>query len=391
MIKSMVLMSYVIAFCVFGATLQVRSQINLRNFLIHRIAAQQVEKDSFYYAGMFPSYRYYAAFPGSPKSDNNIFFTALICYTLRELKPELPDSLQQVIDEMLFRAQQAYPFFQRSQYPLSYNFWPVHPPVVFPNAILLKPFRYINALPDDADDASMIWMALHPPDSVIQAYHTYMAQFANTIHRQIRNTYPRYKHLPFYNTWFGKKMPVDVDFCVLCNILSLFYTYQIPFNQHDSASIQWLEDMISYRKYLLDAAYISPHYARPPVLIYHAARLWHIAHPEWMKPYLGQLQEDAEYCLRYTSCVMDSVMLSTALVRLGKKPTFQIHMDPDKIYRIEKDPCSVFFEAGFYAMLRNPFKRWFTPLSFIKYYFSCPAYEDALILEYLIALNQANT
>ncbi|WP_143103995.1 hypothetical protein [Thermoflavifilum thermophilum] len=333
---------------------------------------------------MFTSFRYYAAFPHRPKQDNNIFFTAITCYTLRQVRAELPDSLQPVADSILLRAQHAYAFYQKPQHPLTYNFWPVDPPEVFPNSFLLKPFRYINALSDDADDASMIWLAMHPPDSVMKAYHAYLTEYANTMHHQIRNTYKKYKHLPFYNTWFGEKMPVDVDFCVLCNVLTLLYSYHISFNRYDSASMKWLEDMLQERKYILDAAYISPHYARPPVLIYHAARLWHIAHPEWMKPYIKQLQMDAIRCLQHTNCAMDSIILYTSLMRLGTKPEVMMQIDANRVEEIEQQSCAIFFEAGFYAMLRNPFKRWFTPLSFIKYYFSSPAYVDALLLEYIM-------
>ena len=368
-----------------AAGMVAHAQSSIISFLLHRIASYQNMSDSFYRAGMFPSYRYYAAFPHAPKQDNNIFFTALTCYTLRQLKPKLADSLQPIVDTILQRAQPAFAGYQKPQHPLTFNFWPVNPPVVFPNAMLLKPFRYVNALPDDADDASMIWLALHPPDSVVKAYHDYMAGYANTSIRRIRNTYRAYRLLPFYNTWFGKKMPVDVDFCVLCNILTLFYTYHIPLNQYDSASIRWLNDMIKNKKYLSDAAYISPHYARPPVLIYHVARLWQIAHPAWMQPYIQQLQQDARYCLQLSSCTMDSIILSTSLMRLGFKPGMMISIDSKNIQDIEHQPCAIFFEAGFYAMLRNPFKRWFTPLSFIKYYFSCPAYIDALLLEYILA------
>ncbi|PJJ76327.1 hypothetical protein BXY57_1937 [Thermoflavifilum aggregans] len=360
------------------------AQSDLVSFLLRRIASRQMMYDSFYHTGMFPSYRFYAPFPGKPKHDNNIFFTALTCYTIRQLKPWLPDSLHPVADSILQRAASAYPFYQKPQHPLTYNFWPINPPEVFPNSVLLKPFRYINALPDDADDASMIWLALHPPDSIILAYHAYMAQYANTIHQPIRNTYRTYKHLPFYSTWFGKKMPVDVDFCVLCNVLTLFYSYRIPLNKYDSASIRWLNEMIGSRRYLSDAAYISPHYARPPVLIYHAARLWQTAHPEWMKPYIKQLQTDAIRCLQHTNCAMDSIILYTSLMRLGAKPEVMMQIDPDRIEAIEQQPCAIFFEAGFYAMLRNPFKRWFIPLGFIKYYFSSPAYVDALLLEYIL-------
>jgi len=171
-----------------AAGMVAHAQSSIISFLLHRIASYQNMSDSFYRAGMFPSYRYYAAFPHAPKQDNNIFFTALTCYTLRQLKPKLADSLQPIVDTILQRAQPAFAGYQKPQHPLTFNFWPVNPPVVFPNAMLLKPFRYVNALPDDADDASMIWLALHPPDSVVES----LSRLHGRICQYIHSSYSKY-------------------------------------------------------------------------------------------------------------------------------------------------------------------------------------------------------
>lgn len=61
--------------------LSAQSQYSTKRYteLLQSIARTQVVKSGFYYSGMFPSYRVYAAFPHPAKPDNNIFFYSFDC------------------------------------------------------------------------------------------------------------------------------------------------------------------------------------------------------------------------------------------------------------------------------------------------------------------------
>src|SRR5580704_11992981 len=57
--------------------------------LLGRLAAAQMRHDGMFLAGTFPTLRSWAATPGDLKTDNSIFFTGLIVFTLRNLEPYL--------------------------------------------------------------------------------------------------------------------------------------------------------------------------------------------------------------------------------------------------------------------------------------------------------------
>jgi len=61
----------------------------LINELIKDIAASQVKTNGEFYAGMFPSFRECGGAPHNYQPDNNIFFTAITAFTLRNLLPHL--------------------------------------------------------------------------------------------------------------------------------------------------------------------------------------------------------------------------------------------------------------------------------------------------------------
>ena len=57
--------------------------------ILQKIKFEQSTADtSFFPKGIFPVYRQYDANKKSVKADDNIFFNALICYTLKKLYPK---------------------------------------------------------------------------------------------------------------------------------------------------------------------------------------------------------------------------------------------------------------------------------------------------------------
>ena len=147
----------------------------------------------------------------------------------------------------------------------------------------------------------------------------------------------------------------------------------------DSASISvLLRDLVVRGRLLNDAAYASPHYARPPVVIYHYARLMSVCPAlDSIKPLLiGQ----ALAALK-TATGLDRVLLSTALLRLGV-PASQV---PSVTVDLrDEDARFVFFIASFSDYFRNPFRRIFLHTPLLLYEFRCQAYNRFLLLEYLL-------
>lgn len=344
--------------------------------MLQEIAAEQVAADSFYYTGMFPSHRYYGHPNGKMKHDNNVFFTGLIALTLGELQPHFsgPDSLR--CRQVRTLAAASFPRFRHKSGRGTYNFWRTDPSMVFPNSGFLNLFKKWHSLPDDIDDTSILLMAMDADTATARATKALMEQHANTVRYGIRNTFKKYRHIPAYSTWFGKSMPIDFDACVLANTLYFMHHYGMADSRFDTATVQLLEAFIRNREYMTHPAYISPHYARSPVLIYHFARLIGKYPIPELAQHRAQLVADAQALLAGASDDMDRVILSTSLLWLGANaPVIDLA-------KVKTDGDFVFFVAGFNSLLPDVGKKTFSGYHLISYYYRCPAYNKVLLLQH---------
>lgn len=350
--------------------------------LLNKLQQMQVSADSFYFSGTFSTYRRYGA-SERLKPDNAIFFTGLIAFTLKELKPYLNDEEKIICDSIIARAARAYPYFRNTDGRPTFNFWRANPPLVFPNSWFLNHFNKTQQLPDDLDDTVILWLSMNTPDSLAYMVKALMALHANGENNYVKSSYKKYRNVPAYSTWFGKKMPIDFDFCVLCNVLYFAHAFQLPLNEHDSASVDLLRSMIVHKEYLKNPAFISPHYGRTPLLLYHIARLlsrFSIPALDSLKP---QLLADAMQTFHHSGNWLDSVLLSTAVFRLGGGKL--AITPPDSGYFYANN--ATFFVASFSAILPRFWKKMLLNNQLIKYYYFCPAYRYTLYLENRVLLN----
>src|ERR1051325_7449517 len=101
-----------------------RKDAALIDSLIKDIASMQVKKDGEFYTGMFPSFRECGGAPHNYQPDNNIFFTAIAAFTLRNFLPYLHGDNKKTVEEIISNASTAYPYYKDQYgYPY-YNFWP---------------------------------------------------------------------------------------------------------------------------------------------------------------------------------------------------------------------------------------------------------------------------
>lgn len=354
-------------------TLQVNGQASR---LLREIAAEQIAEDSFYYAGMFKSYRYYGNLNGKMKEDNNVFFTGLIAFTLTELQNRFHGEDSLLCQQILRNARSSFRHFRNAR-RATYNFWKTNPGIVFPNSRFLGLFKKWHTLPDDIDDTVILLMGMEASDSMAHAVKLLMEQHANTTRYRIRNTFPKYRHIPAYSTWFGRSMPIDFDFCVLTNALYFSHAYGMANGRSDSASVALLDSFIRHREYVTHPNYISPHYGRTPVLIYHIARLMGAFPIASLERHRGQLISDARAALLLAQDPMDKVILSTALIWLGG-------VGPEELSLKDAGGDFVFFKAGFNSLLPDPYKKMFSGYHVVTYYYQCPAYNKLLMLQYLM-------
>ncbi|GAC1443259.1 MAG: hypothetical protein NVSMB63_12130 [Sediminibacterium sp.] len=351
--------------------------------LLQRITQLQAATNTVFPKGLFPSYRTYALNKDRQKADINIFFTGLIAFTLRDIESQLTPAQQQTAASIIANTLPVYDKFHNRKGRPTYNFWPTDTPMIFPNGGWLNRFDKGHALPDDLDDTAIMLLALAADTTTVQQAHLVMQEFTNNGRKKVKNTFKDYRQIGAYSTWFGKKMPVDFDVCVLTNVLYMVQTYQLPWTKADSASIYLITKVLQERKHISSAAYVAPHYNRLPVILYHLSRLMTASPIPALEAYRPQLIEDARQALEQSNNFIDKVILSTSLLRWGvAPPVVEIHKVTD-LHALVEDESFSFFIANIASMLPDPLKQWIGEIGGGKFYYFCPAYNNLLVLEYL--------
>jgi hypothetical protein len=365
--------------------------------LIDRIGAQQVTRDGFYFHGAFPTLRAWAATPANLKADNSIFFTGLIVFTLHQLEPYLQGEERVLCDSIVQRGIRSYVHYRNRKGGPSYNFWPSDRAVFFPNSTLLDHFKDSKQITDDLDDTGILYLGSGTPDSTARRLKVMMGAHANGHTeaeargqtgegapgpvKRITNSYRATRDLPAYSAWFGVKTPIEFDAGVFANVLYWIYACGLTTDVHDSASVLFLRYILAKRKYWTDAAYASSYYPRTPVLIYHLARLLGRFPLDTLMSFKPRLEADARKALKASQDGMDRVILATSLIRLGDStdlPDFSATVED-----VEQDPF-VFYIANISCLFPNPIRRIFLHNPLCIFHFYAPAYNDALLLEYLV-------
>ncbi|WP_338868171.1 hypothetical protein WBJ53_16825 [Spirosoma sp. SC4-14] len=343
--------------------------LNLDDIIL-RIASLQEE------TGLFPSFR------SNPlifyrRADTNVFFTAITVFTLQSLRHEVSPVSRQRIDQITERARAAYSLFRNKDGLDTYNFWPTRPSRHFPNGYIFRHFEHFR-IPDDIDDTAMVYLTTNPSADVLLWLKTKLAQHANGSQRQrIRNTFPAYRHLTAYSTWFGKHMGVDFDACALSNILYCIFTYNLPHNQHDTDSLFYLRSIVESGQYRREPFRCAPHYARPSLIVYHLARLMSRFQIEALEPIKAILLADARDLIATISNRVEQILLATALGWLGA-PMPAIDID-----NIEQDFSTFhFFIAGLLTAYEHPVLRQFADKPLVHMRWQCEAHCWALVAEY---------
>ncbi|WP_080054086.1 hypothetical protein [Spirosoma aerolatum] len=342
------------------------------DFIIRRIASLQDDD------GLFPAIRRNDQL-GYRRPDTNVFFTAITVFTLQYLRQNVSPTSQSLIDQMIERARRAYPIFRNKDGLNTYNFWPTQPSRHFPNGYLFRRFEHFR-IPDDIDDTAMVYLTSEPSSADTLWLKDKLSQHANGSQRhQIRNTFPDYRHLRAYSTWFGKNMGVDFDACALSNMLYCIYRYNLPLNQHDADSLYYLRSIVETGRYRSEPFQCAPHYARTSLIVYHIVRLM-AAFPI---PDLAFIRErliaDAYQELGQATNTVEQCMLATALQRLGEsRPSILLDT-------IESDVKTFhFFIAGLLTAYQQPWLRRFADRSIVQMRWHCEAHSWALVAEYLM-------
>lgn len=373
-----------VVFCLQGSYSVFAQKDSAQVWLLNHIQLEQASAFPVFPRGSMPAYRRYAWNRQTEKADVNPFFTALVDFTLQGIEMDLSPELQQQIQKIRANCKMLYPKFANRSGRPTFNYWPTDTPQIFPNGGWLNWFNSTQALPDDMDDTVMILLALQAPDSIAKSVHQIMAGYANGRKKSIKNTYASLQHLPAYSTWFGNKMPVDFDICVLSNILYFVQQYQLPWQLADSASLEWMLKVIEDDKYITEPAFVSPHYQRTPVILYHLSRLMQSGKIPALQKLQPRLEQAALKAWENSTHLMDATLLHTALMRWGVQIPYEKQMKQSEWQASITDGSFSFFIANMSSMLPRFFKKSLGTSGAGTFYYTCDAYNFALILENLV-------
>lgn len=346
---------------------------------IDKILALQSSGRSEVPAGLFPTYR------SNPmlryhRLDISVFFSAITAFTLQSLSDTRPgDGLHEKISRIIDGVVRNYPDFRNKDGLATYNFWKTRPSGHFRNGYVFYRFEHFR-IPDDVDDTAMVYLTTHPSDEETSWLKDKLSVHANGSQYWIRNTYPEYRPLRAYSTWFGKKMYIEFDVCVLSNLLYCICRYDLAFNQHDWDSLTYIRSVIESGRYLTEPFRCAHQYPRPALIVYHVARLIHAFDPERLRPIRAQLVKDACVLLAGAHHPMDRIILSTSLLRLGEAPAYL----PTAEFTKRDFDGFYFFIAGLMTAYEHPVLYRIAESPLFHMYWTCEAHCWALLAEYEI-------
>lgn len=317
------------------------------------------------------------------RADTNVFFTAITVFTLQGLRAGLSEREQTVVDGLSQQAVAAYRGFRNKDGLDTYNFYRTRPSNHFPHGLLFRHFRHFQ-LPDDIDDTAMVYLTTVPNRTVLNGLKTKLTHHANGVQSVAPNTFPAYRQLAAYSTWFGKNMPVELDACALSNLLYCIYQYDLPRNRHDADSLTFLRSIVETDRYRTDPFRCAHNYARTSLIVYHLARFIGTFDPPELRAIRPKLIADARTALAGAMNRMEQVLLATSLLRLGEAVG---RLD---LTGIETDVAGFhFFIAGLLSAYPQPWLYRWAHRPFWHIRWRCEAYNWALVLEYVVMADES--
>ena len=364
-------------------TSQLRAQDSLLiGQALQRITRFQMLNDgTLYLPYNFPSYITNRKKFKRKKQDDNIFFASLISFTLQHYYPSLSITNKTYVDTITSKITSLYPHFKNNKNRLTYNFWRTDTTFVFPYTNWIHKLKKNTNLPDDMDDTVLSLLAMNADSSTADSAHQIMQAYVMK-EDQHQSVEKNYRSLHSYSVWYGKNFPAVYDVCVLSNILSFVQHYHLPWTHADSAALQIIIQSVSSRDFIDKPIYISPYYGTTSLILYHLARLMQemrIAQLEELKPLLIQI---ALHELSKSTDLLQKIMLSSSLLKWGYSPPV-LAISPSNIETGIEMSDVPFFTGNIPSYFPLFYKHLFTKNNWLLFYHYCPAFNDALLVEYL--------
>ncbi|MEO6233112.1 MAG: hypothetical protein ABJB11_06665 [Ferruginibacter sp.] len=385
--------SFIFLLFLIGCSISIKASAQdtaLINYLVNRISQEQVKSDSFFFPGIFPSYISKKQQFTQKKGDNNVFYNGLILCTIKDIYGELSPGNQSIYDTMVSRSIPFFKKFENKSGRSTYNYWRTDSAFVFPFTwwVPLLSGLGLGNLPDDLDCTAYGLMSLTATDSTAQSVHALMQHYVNSDAKKVKGWPKKYNTIPAYSTWFGKSFPVSFDVTVLSNILYFVQSYNLPWTHADSASLQLIIKTIETGDYVTQPIFVSPYYGSTSLILYHLATLMSVKEIPELEKLKPTLLEDAAREYMATDNLLEKIVLSNTFLKWGYlPPELKIPPIADLEKTIEQNKMP-FFLANLFSYFPKIIMKEFVKRGWGLYYLYCPAYNNTVLLEYLLLRNK---
>lgn len=338
----------------------------------------QSNGDSVYPKGIFPSQRFHPFLPYR-REDDNLFFTASIIHILQQLSEQFSDSERPVANDIIRKGTLSYPLFRNKDGSDTYNFWQTKPSRHFPNGMFMHRFRHFQ-IPDDVDDTALVFLTEDASRERVIQLREKLKSHANLAYKHAFNPLPKYRDLKCYSTFFGKKMYIEFDICVLSNLMRVILKHfkEDELNEYDRDTLQFISNVIENDEHRSLPFYSAPNYPTTELILYHVARLIPLL-PAWYREKIEfKVKRDVKEFMN-DSTGMNRVLLENAAIKLGLQPKSE-----NLNLRVLEDRNFFFFHAGMITAFENSVAQKLANNKFFHLQYASKALNGALLIENLV-------
>ncbi len=265
--------------------------------------------------------------------------------------------------------------FKNKKDCLSLNFWKNKPKSHFPNGFIFRHFKHFK-LPDDIDDTALYYLnyglAPEQNEKLLAKLLIHSARGKNIL----KPTSPQ-----VYNTWFGENMPLETDFCAVCNMLLLRLKSGNALSEIDLGSIKYINDIITKETYLTDTFWVSRHYASIPLIVYHFSRLVFETNTSLFDQAKLSIVRKIPDLIAVEELSTNKLLLAISALKLNiAEKNLSLHFDEALL---KKEPFYPFIGAPL-----APFGLKIAKKTIFLIYWRCNAHIQALLFEYSLLITQ---
>ncbi|MFT4986562.1 MAG: hypothetical protein ACI828_002598 [Flavobacteriales bacterium] len=265
--------------------------------------------------GIFPSYRYHALVKFYRRADDNVYFTAFVLLTLNKLLPYFDRANKDIALKIIELGEKGLLNYKNRFGDVTYNFY--RSDGYFPNGFLLSKFKQFQPT-DDADDTAIAYRAKTHSKTDARNAKDQLIRLSNCKRERLLNRGPHiYRNFQAYNTWIGTDtLYVDLDFCVITNVLIFNAKYDLGMVMEDIESIKYLEKSILNGDYLDKKWGLNAWYPFDAVILYQVSELVETGYYDLDQSVITKLLKDTERLYADCENSFAKILLDIALWRM---------------------------------------------------------------------------